>query len=599
VTVPLDRAGKVAGSVTLRVQRIRARNATRPPLFVFAAEPGASTIRTHLDSGSPPTSLESWFPPDERRRDLVLIDLRGTGGSGALRCDLLQRGGTSAAAAAACAGSLGPAATHYSVGESVADLDAVRAALGAPKIALFGDGFGATVALAYARRHPDRVDRMALQSPRAAGPLDPFFSAGMRAAPAQLRKVCAGRLCARATPDPVGDFARIGERLASGPLTGTVVDAAGRRRPASVDPFGVFSTLAAGGTDPFALATLFGEVRNAGAGDPAPLLRAIDWRRSLPALGAAAPTRISAAAAVAQVCQSADLPWPAGTAAADRPARVAQLVAGLPASTFGPFGRAAALRSDLVETCGGWPAAGHLPVPDRPLPAVPTLIVAGDLSLTAPPEVAAAVAAEIPGAELMVVSDHWESPLFSDPTGCVSGVFNDFLDGGVPDEQCSRGSFLTVRSLKAPPRSLAELAPLGARGRPGRTFNAVRATLRDGLGALNRTPAILSGARVVRVGGLRRGSYRVSLIGRPRVRRLVLRVRGASFVPGVRVSGTVILARGDMSTGVRLLVRGAEAAHGWLTLRGETLRGRLGGRKVRGPLTSEYLFDSGGVSNGY
>jgi pimeloyl-ACP methyl ester carboxylesterase len=75
-------------------------------------------------------------------RRLVLLDLRGTGDSAVpadpatYRCDRL-----------------------------VDDVEALRAHLGRDRIDLLGHSAGATLALLYAARHPDRVGRLALVSP--------------------------------------------------------------------------------------------------------------------------------------------------------------------------------------------------------------------------------------------------------------------------------------------------------------------------------------------------------------------------------------------------------------------------------------------------
>ncbi len=50
----------------------------------------------------------------------------------------------------------------YSLARAVADLEALRVALGAPRISLFGQSWGSMLAFEYARAHPDRVERMVL-----------------------------------------------------------------------------------------------------------------------------------------------------------------------------------------------------------------------------------------------------------------------------------------------------------------------------------------------------------------------------------------------------------------------------------------------------
>jgi proline iminopeptidase len=55
--------------------------------------------------------------------------------------------------------------TGYTVARQVADLEAVRARIGADRVVLFGASWGATLAAEYLAAHPDRVARMVLTSP--------------------------------------------------------------------------------------------------------------------------------------------------------------------------------------------------------------------------------------------------------------------------------------------------------------------------------------------------------------------------------------------------------------------------------------------------
>lgn len=53
---------------------------------------------------------------------------------------------------------------HYALDTLVADVEALRAALGVPRVALVGHSFGGTLALEYAARHPERVAALVLVS---------------------------------------------------------------------------------------------------------------------------------------------------------------------------------------------------------------------------------------------------------------------------------------------------------------------------------------------------------------------------------------------------------------------------------------------------
>src|SRR4029450_11945285 len=102
------------------------------------------------------------LPALARAYTVIGFDQRGTGASGVLRCPELERDGRlrSASAAEQCARRLGPKRAFYTTPDSVADMEAIRRAVGAPRLTLFGISYGTKLALAYAREHPDRVERL-------------------------------------------------------------------------------------------------------------------------------------------------------------------------------------------------------------------------------------------------------------------------------------------------------------------------------------------------------------------------------------------------------------------------------------------------------
>ncbi|MFN8669588.1 MAG: alpha/beta fold hydrolase [Gemmatimonadaceae bacterium] len=55
----------------------------------------------------------------------------------------------------------------YTVARHVADLEAIRGQIGAPRLILAGTGWGATLAVHYFLQHPDHVERLILESPAA------------------------------------------------------------------------------------------------------------------------------------------------------------------------------------------------------------------------------------------------------------------------------------------------------------------------------------------------------------------------------------------------------------------------------------------------
>ncbi len=144
---------------------------------------------------------------------LVVVDQRGTGGT-AISCpELQQQVGTSdiavpsAAAVRICAGSLGKRRAFYSTRDTVADLDALRQALGAKTWTIDGVSYGTFVAERYAIAHPSAVKALVLDSvvPHVdpAGDI-PLYLADLQAVGRVLRLACSETHCAF---DPAADIA--------------------------------------------------------------------------------------------------------------------------------------------------------------------------------------------------------------------------------------------------------------------------------------------------------------------------------------------------------------------------------------------------------
>jgi len=145
-----------------------ARRKKPDPVFFLAGGPGQSAIALAGPVGAMLSRLG-------QRRDLVFVDQRGTGRSAPLNCD-------APAVDAPLRDSLDPAMQrrraedcldklqalphgdlrHYTTSIAMADLDAVRAALGADRINLVAASYGTRAALEYARLYPRHVRRMVL-----------------------------------------------------------------------------------------------------------------------------------------------------------------------------------------------------------------------------------------------------------------------------------------------------------------------------------------------------------------------------------------------------------------------------------------------------
>jgi len=555
VRVPLDRTGALAGAVDLRVRL----------LDPASGQPRATVIALAGGPGQAATPLLEQFARGlgeaGRSRRVVTFDQRGTGASGPLACRAAGGAeGTLSEAVARCAAEIGPRRTAYTTAASVADLEAVRAALGAERVVLYGTSYGTKVALDYAAAHPERVERLLLDSVVPPGGVDPFQRATLGSVERVLDGLC-GRAGCPFTRAPAGDVAALVRRLAGAPLRGHALDGRGRRRAVTVTRADLFALLLEGDLDPYLRAAFPAAVAAARAGDAAPLLRLADELRQ-----SAARERDGDALYLATTCEDGAVPWPLGTPPDQRRAAVNAAAAAIPESAFAPFDRATVRALGSADLCRGWPES-PIAQPTSSPPDVPALILSGDDDLRTPRIDAEAVAALLPRAVVLHVPNTGHAVLGADPTDCAQRAAVAFLDGGFPASCRQRRRLLRPSAL--PPRTLAAVRPRGAPGRAGRTVAAVLLTYGD---AAEQVVAqtIQSGGAVSAFGGLRAGSATLDP-------RRGMRLRGYSYVPGVTISG---LVRPD-DPELTLAVGGAAAARGTVTIGRDGLRGRLGGRTVR------------------
>ena len=142
-----------------------ARNKSPDAVFFFAGGPGQSAIDL---AGQ----LSAYLARFANRRDIVLIDQRGTGRSAPLKCEddnaarplaeILQPS-RQLAVLAACREALQKKPhgdpRFYTTPIAVQDADAVRRALGLARINLMGVSYGTRAVLEYQRQFPDAVRR--------------------------------------------------------------------------------------------------------------------------------------------------------------------------------------------------------------------------------------------------------------------------------------------------------------------------------------------------------------------------------------------------------------------------------------------------------
>ncbi len=537
--MPLDRSGRMPGTVRLRVE-------------TYTETSGQGTILMLSGAPYPPQtgplgSLDRDVEGLDTRR-AIIFDLRGTQGAARLRCDALRRS-RSRQAVADCAEQLGPRRAHYTTADNVADVEAVRQAVGVERMSIYGLDYGAQIALAYAAAHPDRVERLVLDSPLPPEGPDPFARPTFRAIARHAATICS-RGC-RFTDDTLGELTELLERVGRAPLRARRYDDHGRSRSLAIGPGDVRDAILGGDANIIGSFLWPGAVHSALHGDPAPLARLVH------AATIADPLRAPGGALLlARMC-SEEAPGAALLAPSS--------------DAFAPFDETLAAAVAPAGICERWPDTPAVNA-QPPLPPVPTLVLSGMRDLGTPLEGATALAARIPGAQLLAVPLLGHDLLtwhYADPPYCNTDAIRAFGKGR-PIQPCRRARDLAAWPI-APPRRLRDVVPAGRRLPPriARTVRAVQLTLLDFAWTL-----FAVSDRPVGLGGLRGGSIDYA--------NKALRLRDYSYVPGVEVTARIF---DDDEQRSWLRVGGSAAVHGTLRLRGceesNCFYGTLGGERVR------------------
>jgi pimeloyl-ACP methyl ester carboxylesterase len=557
LTQPLDHATPEGAKVHLRFAVQRGK---KPLLIALSGGPGQPGVAYA-------ESFRYSLGPALQRYRLLVLDQRGTGKSGVLNCPNLQKLGSLADVGpedlAACAERIGPRRAFYSTVDSVEDVEGLRVALGASKVALMGISYGTFVAQQYARLHPATTRALILDSVVGADGPDPFYIDSYAVTPRVLAEQCARARCRGVTNDPLGD---VGALLAELPLRGRTFDARGRAQTTRYRrPDEIVNLIVSADLNPFLQAALPGAIASALRGDSAELLR-------LRAIADGGPTPLadlSFALNVTTACEDTALPYALTTPVALRDDATAAALAAIPPESYRPFSADTVLATSPAQDCSRLPQDVVNTPSAEPLPDIPVLLLSGRLDMRTPMENAAQLAEELPRATVVRVAGTGHDVLDQDITGCAAIVLSRWARAKKVGTPCS-GKSNQVAVLPRPPRSLSDFrsAP-GVGGVRGRALFAVLDTATD---ARTTMFANYFSGLPMRGGGLRGGSFRATDD--------TLQLRRYAYVPGLRLSGRLRLTDDGDLTG-RVRVDGPRGTSGSLRLYADgSAAGRLGGRAV-------------------
>ena len=407
LTVFEDRDARTGRTIDLNVVVIpaKARNHEPDPIFFLAGGPGQAASQLG-------GLILARFAKLRDRRDIVLVDQRGTGDSNGLECELddsddlarsLSADLLSGQALAKCREQFNADLTKYTTPIAMDDLDDVRAALGYEKINLFGISYGTRAGLVFMRRHPDRV-RAAVLDGMAPVAMRLPISMGRdaeRAMDMLFRDCAADPSCAEAYGDLAARFEALIERLSQAPPTTTVKHPrSGELQSLEISAEVLGAILRNVLYDPMMASLIPLVIDRALADDFEPLLA----MAVSPAAGGMAVGMLFSV-----ICAE-DVPMITS----------GELEQGLNGSILGR----ASIRS-MTDACVDWPR-GDLPAgffepvkTDHPI-----LVLSGELDPVTPPSWGESVLAELSDARHVIVPGTGHGVSFR---GCMSDVVHDFI----------------------------------------------------------------------------------------------------------------------------------------------------------------------------
>jgi pimeloyl-ACP methyl ester carboxylesterase len=549
--VPWDRTGAIKGTTRVWFEFDRASaGRSRGTLTAMEGGPGYATSDSR-------DFFRDIYGPLLKTRDLVLVDARGTGKSGAVNCPLAQKGSRDVVASGRqCARILGKRIALYRTAASTDDVADVLRKLGVSKATFYGDSYGTFFGQTFMHRHPGLLDKVVLDGTYPAQKLDPVWADLPRAVRAQLRLLCA-RTPSNCSGDPVARARRLTARLAGSGLRGSAPGFDGKLHQVRFDQdryasFGEYAS-----SDP--VLPIYHEfdpaTRAALAGDARPILR-LQQERGGGDGGAVAA--YSAGLSMAVTCLDYPQLWDTAASNAVRRQQLRARIAATPRSVFHPFTAAAWWADPLYayETCQEWPVRAPYdpPIPDdAALPAKPTLILNGDLDAVTTPEGARLVASRIPGSIYVSVKNAGHVTTYSrDSAECAIGIVQAFVAGSRALPTRCAAQTPNVRPVRSFPLTAAG-APNACRpgGGPARALRVATAALMTLDDAARRLDSLEAGAGL----GLRAGSYVL--------KGTAVTFRGARFTRDLAVSGRLARRGEDLAGTVTL----AGAATGTLTVR--------------------------------
>jgi pimeloyl-ACP methyl ester carboxylesterase len=577
--VPLDYSSAASPDISIGFEFLPATAASPAAGTILAVEGGPGFATT----GSEPLYV-AMAGSLLQTRNMLLVNLRGTGNSTPLNCKGLesfnrlqhQYGSHFDQLVAACGRQLNHtwryrhggwvhASDLFNTAYSARDVSRVIHALRLGPVDLYGDSYGSWFAQVFASRYPTQLRSVTLDSTYQVLDLDPWYSTTAVTARRAFDHACSlAPACAAATRGPSwGRISALARRLARAPVSGFATTTDGTRSQMTVSDNTLVNLVNNAGFDPIVYRDLDAAARALlQHNDSAPLLRLAslsigfdDNNYPLPEYSDGLYFAVSCTDYVQLF--SRDAP------PAVRQRQYSAALRREPARTFAPFTVAQWTNMDqyteAYSACLDWPTPVHhiAPITRRPplVPAsVPVLVMSGTLdSLTPKLDGATLVASQMgKSARLVTFANLTHVTLQDANDSCPASVYQTFVadPAGLYTQNVSCAAKIApVHTVGSYPLRLAQEAPArrAAGDKAGRQALQAASVAVDAVGdEISRSAYLASGTDL----GLRGG--RVTL--RHTATGLTMRLDAVRWVTDAAIDGTATWNQATGAVTARLTV---------------------------------------------
>jgi len=445
---PLDPSGRVPGTLDIhyRLYPHTDKHASFKGTIVSQeGGPGYPSTGTSYD-------YKLLFAPLRTDHDMLMIDQRGTGKSGALDCPSIQHSPVRTPRDIGdCGKHLGDASDLYGTRLAAQDTVAVLDSLGIGQIDYYGDSYGTFFGQVFSALYPDRIRSMVLDGAYPVIGDTPWYTNSAAVVRHSFNDACQrAPYCASLKGSYLGRIRKLLDAVRKTPITGDAPDNEGKIRTVTADPGTIGNMLLDGTQGPINYRDLDAAIRaHFSNGDSLPLLRLVAENNDNedPTPPKSYSYGLFSAVSCMDYQQIYNMDSPVGQRHEERKAALAAQRQADPKIydplTIGEY-QTIPLDISVLNLCLDWPIHRPPYAPGLPIPKnakftkAPVLVINGELDMLTTPAEGEIVTAQYKNASHVIIANSFHADALEDVDDCTQQIIGRFvstLDTG--DTSCA------------------------------------------------------------------------------------------------------------------------------------------------------------------